>query len=302
VADSLVVHLEDPAGGNGELVLFVVLAVVTGLSVTWAVQPHDAWLEFNRTLAYLATFGAGVALARMLPGRWGALVGATLVAATLVSLYAVATKVFPATLNPGEVEARLREPFGYWNAVGLIAALGLQRPHLVVHDVGGTYGLAFTAMYPELISKLTILNTNFFPDYRWHFWGRVWRTPVLGDLVMLAAFRALFVNEMTKASPKLPREYAERAFASYGSKTRKMVLRYYRYMDSKRLEGWDVRLLKALETLPHQVLWGDLDPYIPKATADRFGGEVQHFADLGHWTMLEEPQQITSRLVAFARR
>ncbi|MFE8605472.1 hypothetical protein [Archangium violaceum] len=53
----------------------------------------------------------------------------------------------------------------------------------------------------ELISKLTILNTNFFPDYRWHFWGRVWRTPVLGDLAMLIAFRALFVNEMTKASP-----------------------------------------------------------------------------------------------------
>jgi pimeloyl-ACP methyl ester carboxylesterase len=92
----------------------------------------------------------------------------------------------------------------------LIAALGLQRPHLVVHDVGGTYGLAFTAMYPGLISKLTILNTNFFPDYRWHFWGRVWRTPVLGDLAMLIAFRALFVNEMTKASPR-PRQTASAA-------------------------------------------------------------------------------------------
>jgi pimeloyl-ACP methyl ester carboxylesterase len=184
----------------------------------------------------------------------------------------------------------------------LIAALGLQRPHLVVHDVGGTYGLAFTAMYPELISKLTILNTNFFPDYRWHFWGRVWRTPVLGDLAMLIAFRALFVNEMTKASPKLPRDYAERAFASFGSKTRKMVLRYYRYLDSKRLVGWDVRLLKALETLPHQVLWGDRDTYIPKATADRFSGEAHHFADLGHWAMIEDPQQIASHLAAFARR
>jgi len=29
VADSLVVHLEDPAGGNGELILFVVLAAGT---------------------------------------------------------------------------------------------------------------------------------------------------------------------------------------------------------------------------------------------------------------------------------
>ncbi|OJT24831.1 hypothetical protein BO221_10500 [Archangium sp. Cb G35] len=184
----------------------------------------------------------------------------------------------------------------------LIAALGLQRPHLVVHDVGGTYGLAFTAMYPELISTLTILNTNFFPDYRWHFWGRVWRTPVLGELAMLTAFRALFVNEMTKASPRLPRDYAESAFARYGSKTRKMVLRYYRYLDSERLVGWDVRLLKALDTLPHQVLWGDLDTYLPKATADRFGGEVHHFAGLGHWAMLEEPQRIASHLATFARR
>lgn len=184
----------------------------------------------------------------------------------------------------------------------LIAALGLQRPHLVVHDVGGTYGLAFTAMYPELISKLTILNANFFPDYRWHFWGRVWRTPVLGELAMGLAFRALFVHETTKNSPKLPREYAERAFASYGSKTRKTVLRYYRYLDSKRLVGWDVRLLKVLETLPHQVLWGDRDMYIPKATADRFGGEVHHFAELGHWAMVEGPEQVAPLLGAFTRR
>jgi hypothetical protein len=114
-----------PLHGGGALLAFIVLTVVTGLSVTWAVQPHDAWLEFNRTLAYLATFGAGVALARMLPGAWGALVGATLVAPPWCRSTPWRPKVFPATLNPGEVEARLREPFGYWNAVGLIAALGV---------------------------------------------------------------------------------------------------------------------------------------------------------------------------------
>src|SRR5207249_48027 len=31
---------------------------------------------------------------------------------------------FPGALNPDEVFARLREPYGYWNAVGLTAALG----------------------------------------------------------------------------------------------------------------------------------------------------------------------------------
>ncbi|CAA9474237.1 MAG: hypothetical protein AVDCRST_MAG13-699, partial [uncultured Solirubrobacteraceae bacterium] len=114
-----------PLYGGGALAAFAGLAVLTGLSITWAVQPDDAWLETNRTLAYLACFAAGIALVRLAPGRWGALVGATVIAASIVSLYALATKVFPGALNPEEAEARLREPFGYWNAVGLMAALGV---------------------------------------------------------------------------------------------------------------------------------------------------------------------------------
>ena len=35
------------------------------------------------------------------------------------------TKVLPGVLNPDEIYARLREPFGYWNSVGLAAAMGL---------------------------------------------------------------------------------------------------------------------------------------------------------------------------------
>ena len=35
------------------------------------------------------------------------------------------TKVLPGALNPDEIYARLREPFGYWNSVGLAAAMGL---------------------------------------------------------------------------------------------------------------------------------------------------------------------------------
>jgi O-antigen ligase len=34
-------------------------------------------------------------------------------------------KVFPGWLEPDEIYARLRQPFGYWNAVGLMAAMGV---------------------------------------------------------------------------------------------------------------------------------------------------------------------------------
>ncbi|HEX7609232.1 MAG TPA: O-antigen ligase family protein, partial [Solirubrobacteraceae bacterium] len=45
-------------------------------------------------------------------------------AAVVVCGYALLTKVFPATLDPSNTYARLESPFGYWNAIGLTAAMG----------------------------------------------------------------------------------------------------------------------------------------------------------------------------------
>ncbi|MEA2185587.1 MAG: hypothetical protein QOK16_598 [Solirubrobacteraceae bacterium] len=111
--------------GSWSLLALVALAVLTALSITWSAQPADAWLEANRTIAYAAVFAAAVALAHWVPNRWSAVIGAITLAAVAVSGYAVLTKVLPGALNPDEVYARLSEPFGYWNAIGLMAALGV---------------------------------------------------------------------------------------------------------------------------------------------------------------------------------
>lgn len=111
--------------GASTLVAFGLLAILTATSIWWSVNPSDSWLETNRTFAYAAAFGAGVALARLAPHRWSAIVGATVVCATVISTYALLTKILPGTFAPDETFARLREPFGYWNAVGLMAALGV---------------------------------------------------------------------------------------------------------------------------------------------------------------------------------
>jgi hypothetical protein len=109
--------------GGLTLALMGALLAVTALSITWAVEPSAAWEEANRTLAYLATMAAGVALVRLFPQRWPSLLGGVVLAGVAICGYALLTKVFPGALNPDEVYARLREPFGYWNAVGLMAAL-----------------------------------------------------------------------------------------------------------------------------------------------------------------------------------
>ena len=116
-----------PAGtratGAATVGLLAALAALTAISVAWAVNPADAWLLADRHFAYLALFAAVVAVARIAPDRWSAVLGGVILATAGVSLYALATKALPDLLNENELFARLREPFGYWNAVGLTGAL-----------------------------------------------------------------------------------------------------------------------------------------------------------------------------------
>jgi hypothetical protein len=114
-----------PAWGVVVVGLFAALAALTYLSIAWSVQPADSWVEANRTLSYLAAFGAAVALARLAPARWPAVVYAVAGVAVVTCGYALLAKVFPATINAQDHLGRLQVPFSYWNATGLIAALGL---------------------------------------------------------------------------------------------------------------------------------------------------------------------------------
>ena len=114
-----------PLYGGGPLLAFGALAGLTALSVLWSLAPADSWIESIRTFAYLSLFAAGVAFARLAGLRWPALLLGVGAGCLLVCGWALLTKVFPASLAPDETYARLREPFAYWNSVGLMAALGV---------------------------------------------------------------------------------------------------------------------------------------------------------------------------------
>ncbi|MGA2454055.1 MAG: O-antigen ligase family protein [Solirubrobacteraceae bacterium] len=104
--------------------LLLAFTVLSAISIVWSVQPDVSWQESGRMLAYSGVFGAGVALVRVAPGRWPAVLGGLTLAAVVVCGYALLTKVFPG-LAPSNTYARLNEPYGYWNAVGLTAAMGV---------------------------------------------------------------------------------------------------------------------------------------------------------------------------------
>ena len=111
--------------GGLALGAFVALAALTGLSILWSLYPSDSWVETNRTFSYLAAFGGGVAAVRLARERWPAVLAGVLTGLIVVCAWGLATKVAPGWLAEDEVYGRLREPYGYWNAVGITAAMGI---------------------------------------------------------------------------------------------------------------------------------------------------------------------------------
>ena len=111
--------------GGLTLLALAVLTVLTAGSISWSLFPAGSWEEANRTFSYLVAFAGALAFVRIAPLRWAAVLEGVALACVVVCGWALLTKVFPSALAHDETFARLREPFGYWNAVGLMAVLGM---------------------------------------------------------------------------------------------------------------------------------------------------------------------------------
>ncbi len=104
-------------------------ALWSALSAFWSAAPDESWIAANRAIAYAVVLAIAIvatASSREAPRvvAYG-LTGAAL----LVALYALGGKVVPGLhiaffdLNPGDEFARVREPIGYWNAVGILCVM-----------------------------------------------------------------------------------------------------------------------------------------------------------------------------------
>lgn len=95
-------------------------------SVGWAATATWPVLEAERGLLY-ATAAAALVLV-VTRERVTSLVGGIVCGATLVSLYALATRLFPGRVGGAyapEAGYQLSEPVGYWNALALLLVFGL---------------------------------------------------------------------------------------------------------------------------------------------------------------------------------
>jgi pimeloyl-ACP methyl ester carboxylesterase len=183
----------------------------------------------------------------------------------------------------------------------LLDALKISEPIvLVTTDFGGHYGLAFATKYPERVRGIAISNTNFFPDYQWHSFAKMYRMPLLGELLIATSNKSVISKSLKSFAPALPDTYLNTSYAvGMGSPSvRKTVLKMYRARNSSDFAGWDQKLIALLKEKPGIVLWGDRDPFIDPAYAERFGAaQVHHFNEFSHWLPLEAPDQVAGALI-----
>jgi pimeloyl-ACP methyl ester carboxylesterase len=189
---------------------------------------------------------------------------------------------------------------------GILDELRVRRAHLVLHDFGGGFGLAWAIDHPDAFASLTLVNTGALLRYKWHLFARIWRTPVLGELFELAGNRRGFVQTMRKSNPpSLPTEYIEQMYdASKGWGTSRAVLRLYRATDPDQFAQFAPRLRELQR--PVLVVWGAQDPYIPLEQAHRQreiwpDARIVELPDSGHWPFADDPAGVAAAVLPFLR-
>ena len=181
---------------------------------------------------------------------------------------------------PGLGLADRPKGFDYrWTGLGRFAAstvdaLGLDRFHLVVHDIGGPVGFELAAAVPGRIRSLTLLNTLVAVDeFRRPWVMQPFAWPTLGELWLASLNRPLFVALM-RWQGVMDRSVPTVELAAYldllrhgdRGKAFLQIMRGFELTTPKR------RLYESvLRDVPYpvQVVWGAADPALRLAVHGR---------------------------------
>lgn len=198
---------------------------------------------------------------------------------------------------------------GYARYLGaLLDKLGVKRAHLVLHDFGGGFGLAWAAAHPQRVASVTLINTGVLIKYRWHWMARIWQTPLLGELFQLTTTAGLMKRTLDRTNPQpIPLAYVERVLRYADWAHKRTVLKLYR--NTRDPERHFASLAPALAplNLPACVVWGAGDPFLPVEQAARQRevfprAEVHVLGDMGHWPFVDDPVAVRALVLPFLER
>jgi pimeloyl-ACP methyl ester carboxylesterase len=198
--------------------------------------------------------------------------------------------------------AATKEAYADW-AIGEIAALAaVHGPVDVVgHDWGAIIVQRAATLRPDLVRSWVLSNAVIDPDYRGHRVARIWNTPVLGELFMAISGAGKLVQSLVEQG--VPADVAAEEGRQWGNKDkRRAILKLYRSANGL---NFGVDWAKDLDRLtgPGALIWGQGDPYVDYAVAQRaaarHGVALHAIAGAGHWAIAERPEEVAAALKGF---
>jgi pimeloyl-ACP methyl ester carboxylesterase len=197
---------------------------------------------------------------------------------------------------------------GKWLA-DILDELKIQEPIVLVgHDHGGPFAASFAVQFPDRVRKLVLQNTLFHRDYNWHPFGKIYRTPLLGEYFAfsqrLAIARPIAIWYMKRGAPNLTSDYIIELSKTWTSHMGAAMLAVYRASDPENFAGWDDRLHEFIANKATLVLWGELDTYIPVKFAERLekhGARLIRYPDAGHWLAVTKTREYAEELSTFLK-
>ncbi|TIC80470.1 alpha/beta fold hydrolase [Nocardioides sp. GY 10113] len=181
-----------------------------------------------------------------------------------------------------------------WSGLGRFAAaavdaLGLDRFHLVVHDIGGPVGFEVAAAMPERVASMTVLDTIVEVDTFTPPWSmRPFRVRGLGPAYLKGltkpVFRMLMRVQGVAHPDALPAAeadaYVDLLRRGDGGAAFLRIMRGFELTRAKR----DLYVGTLGEApYPVQVVWGERDPALPPG---RYGEEARRAAGVDGITLL----------------
>jgi pimeloyl-ACP methyl ester carboxylesterase len=188
---------------------------------------------------------------------------------------------------------------------GILDELGIDSVHLVLHDFGGPWGLAWAVQHPDAFASATLINTGVLLQYRWHRLAKIWRTRGLGETFMATTTKPGVRFLVGHDNPRLPAPAIDRIYAaSRRWPTKRAVLKLYRATPESAI-GALRDPLRELDR-PALVVWGTDDVYIPWQQADRQresfpSARIELLEGLGHWPFVEDPARVAEVVIPFLR-
>jgi pimeloyl-ACP methyl ester carboxylesterase len=180
-----------------------------------------------------------------------------------------------------------------------LADQALDRVRVVGHGWGGALGLMLAQQQPRLVERLAVIDpVPLLPGFVWPRLVRLWRRPVIGELIMGSTSKRLLSKHLRRGTVKPDAWTADRLAAvwdQFDQGTQRALIRLHRAADEAQRVKLGAHL--ASITAPVQIVWGEADPWLEPRYADAYAAllprvEVERVAGAGHWPWLDQPRGV----------